>query len=136
MTHAARGFFSLAAKSSSEEEPMAPSLPNSATVCGLRSETTHSCPPRISRRTMLPPIRPSPTIPSCIVCRSFSNLARATALEIGTPLPDRLLQSLQASSYICSQMHAQRATLAIRKNLEVTTRLRGFNHAESVFLPG
>ena len=38
-----------------------------ATAAGSGSHTTHSCPSRISRRTMFAPIRPRPIIPSCIV---------------------------------------------------------------------
>src|SRR4029079_8203661 len=50
----------------SELAPVAFSLARSSTAFGKTSNTTHSWPPRISRRTMLEPIRPKPTIPSCI----------------------------------------------------------------------
>ena len=41
MIQAARGLFSLAAKSSRELEPVAPSPASAFTFCGLRSDTTH-----------------------------------------------------------------------------------------------
>ncbi len=66
ITHAARGLSSLETKSSSDSAPVAPSPARSSIAFGLTSKTTHSCPARISRRTMLAPIRPSPTIPSCM----------------------------------------------------------------------
>ena len=37
---------------------------------GSRSNTTQACPARMSRRTMFAPIRPRPTIPSCIAAPS------------------------------------------------------------------
>src|SRR6476659_2516364 len=67
MTHAVRGLDSLATKSSSESAPVAPSPASVATASGLTSKTTHSWPSRMSRRTRFAPIRPSPTMPSCIV---------------------------------------------------------------------
>src|SRR5262245_26309727 len=63
----ARGRSSLVTRSAREVAPIAFSLTRSLTVLGERSNTTHSCPFFNSRRTMLAPIRPSPTIPSCIV---------------------------------------------------------------------
>ena len=66
ITQAARGCSSLATKSSSESAPAAPSEASEATASGLTSKTTHSCPSRISRRTRFAPIRPRPTIPSCM----------------------------------------------------------------------
>src|ERR1700693_4499703 len=62
----ARGFVSLAAKSFSDDEPTALSFTTSSTDFGDTSKTTHSWPALISRRTMLAPILPRPTIPSCI----------------------------------------------------------------------
>ena len=66
MSHIARGFSSLATKSSSELEPVAPSPASSCTTSAFTSYTTHRWPSRIRRRTRLAPIRPSPTMPSCI----------------------------------------------------------------------
>src|SRR5579875_3574742 len=53
--------------SSSELAPVAPvSSASELTASGDTSKTTSSCPSRIRRRTMLAPMRPSPTIPSCM----------------------------------------------------------------------
>src|SRR5271157_5372843 len=62
----ARGFWSLLTKSCMEEAPTALSLTNSSTAFGDISKTTQLWPALISRRTMLAPILPRPTIPSCI----------------------------------------------------------------------
>src|SRR5215813_3630781 len=66
MSHTARGFASFSTRSTRESAPIAFSLTSSPTACGDRSNTTQLCPFLISRRTMLAPIRPSPTIASCI----------------------------------------------------------------------
>ncbi len=66
MTQTARGLSSLATKSSSESPPVAPSPARVATASGLTSKTTHSWPSRIRRRTKFAPIRPRPTMPSCM----------------------------------------------------------------------
>src|SRR4051812_204540 len=61
-----RGFSSLATKSSIASAPVAPSPSSAAIASALTSWTTQSWPPRISRRTMLAPMRPSPIMPTCI----------------------------------------------------------------------
>src|SRR6266481_5245563 len=66
ISQTARGFCSFFTRSASESDPMAFSAASSLTVVFDMSKTTHSCPPLRSRRTMLAPIRPRPTIPSCI----------------------------------------------------------------------
>ena len=66
INHTARGLVSLLAKSFSEDDPTAFSFTNSSTDFGDISKTTHSWPAFMSRRTMLAPILPRPTIPSCI----------------------------------------------------------------------
>ncbi len=60
----ARGFESLLRKSSSESAPVAPSFASAVTTSAEVSYTMHLCPPLMSRRTMLAPIRPRPIIPS------------------------------------------------------------------------
>src|SRR5215831_5661914 len=66
ITHATRGGRSVRTKSSSVVVPFAPSPASSFTPAGSAAYPTISWPPRIRRRAILPPIRPSPTIPSCI----------------------------------------------------------------------
>ena len=78
ITHAARGLSNMATNSSMEEAPFAPSRASALTASGLTSNTTHSCPSRISRRTRFAPIRPSPTIPSCIAAVPFVRVRSVT----------------------------------------------------------
>src|SRR5919202_3393965 len=61
-----RGLSSFATKSSIVSAPVAPSPSSVAIASALTSWTTQSWPPRISRRTMLAPMRPSPIMPTCI----------------------------------------------------------------------
>src|SRR6185437_878732 len=62
-----RGFFNVLANSASEAVPVAFSFVSSATAAADMSKTTHSWPPRMSRRTMFAPMRPRPIIPSCML---------------------------------------------------------------------
>src|SRR5688572_14515290 len=66
MTQTARGFSSWPTNSARSRLPFAPSPASAATASVLLSNTTQLWPARISRRTILPPIRPRPIIPSCI----------------------------------------------------------------------
>src|SRR3954447_21990847 len=81
----ARGLASLLTISCSEADPLIPfSFAISPTTVGDTSNTTHSCPPATSRRTIFAPIRPNPTIPSCILPPP-KKLIRSTS-EIGSDL--------------------------------------------------
>src|SRR5712672_4769599 len=66
ISHTARGLDSFFTKSSSEEEPMDPSLLSCFTESALRSYTTQLWPFFCRRRTILAPILPRPIMPSCI----------------------------------------------------------------------
>ena len=77
ISHTARGAFICFTRSPSDDDPCAPSPASFCTVSALWSYTTHSCPPRINRRTMFAPIRPRPTIPSCIPPPRTSRLIQA-----------------------------------------------------------
>jgi hypothetical protein len=66
MTHTARGRCNLLTMSSSESQPTAPSPASSATAFGSVSNTMQSWLAAITRRTRLAPMRPSPTIASCV----------------------------------------------------------------------
>ena len=66
MTHAARGLSSLATNSCSVAAPVAPSPTSCLTCASVWSYATTRWPSRISRRLRLAPIRPSPTMPSCM----------------------------------------------------------------------
>src|SRR6266702_7182184 len=69
---------------------------------------------------MLPPIRPSPTIPICIV-----------TLRSGQRPPDRSLERGKAGLDIAPEMHAERAPTAFGEHLEVGARLRGLHDPEA-----
>src|SRR4051794_26228155 len=79
MIQAARGADSLLTKSSSEDEAIAPSPESLRTDSGSTSKTTTSCPARIRRRVRFAPIRPSPTMPSCIRRCSSQVIPRVAA---------------------------------------------------------
>src|SRR5215467_3359454 len=68
--HATRGLFSFAENSSRDRAAMAPSFASCSTAAAFTSYTTHSWPPRSSRRTILAPMRPRPIMPICIT-RSY-----------------------------------------------------------------
>src|SRR3984893_7570618 len=53
-------------------------------MLGERSNTTHFCPFVNKRRTMFPPIRPRPIIPSCIVVCSFITCSPSVELHRGS----------------------------------------------------
>src|ERR1019366_1615757 len=88
INHTARGLVSLLAKSFSEDEPTAFSFTNSSTDFGDISKTTHSWPAFMSRRTMLAPILPRPTTPSCIDHPLSENIREDLAASRGAPSPD------------------------------------------------
>src|SRR5271157_1516681 len=81
ISHTARGFSNLLAMSSNEEAPMAPSCTSASSAFGDRSKTTHWWPSLRSRRTILAPILPSPTIPSCITFSLLRAASRLAALR-------------------------------------------------------
>src|SRR3974390_2127548 len=80
MSHTARGLAIFSTRSSREDEDVAFSAASPSTDLGKTSKTTQSCPLRIKRRTILAPILPRPTIPSCIVLSlAFSRLTASAA---------------------------------------------------------
>src|SRR3954447_1395932 len=85
-----RGFSSLATKSSIVCAPLAPSPSSVAIASALTSWTTQSWPPRISRRTMLAPMRPSPIMPTCICGLLFVRGRAGPALLPGGRQHERL----------------------------------------------
>ena len=66
MTHTARDGASAPASSASEAAPRAPAAATARTASAFTSQATTEWPPWSRRVTMLLPIRPSPTKPSCI----------------------------------------------------------------------
>ena len=80
INHTARGGCNLAAKSSSDAAPTAPSLANCLTFSRFMSKTTHVCPSRMMRRTMLAPIRPRPIIPNSIASPPSTPVSRTKLL--------------------------------------------------------
>src|ERR1700681_2294452 len=124
MIQAVRGLSSLLTKSSRAPAPIAPSAAMAATAFGSLSKTTVECPCFISRRTILPPIRPKPIMPSCIEDSSVQSI-----MDCGT-------EHLQAGVEIALQMHAQRAPAALGQHVEIAAGLRRLDHAERGLLAG
>src|SRR5579871_151166 len=128
MTHAARGLVSFLTKSSIESAPAAPSFARPFTLSGLRSNTTHSWPARIKRRTMFPPIRPRPIIPSCIVSLFLSGE------RLRESFLDRRGERRQTLADIV-QVDSQRPAVSLGEHFEISARLRRLHHAERELLP-
>src|SRR5688572_26893532 len=72
ITHTMRGTARRAMKSACESAPSAPLPTMDATLAGAESNTTQRCPPLSSRCTMLPPMRPRPIIPNCMLSSPVS----------------------------------------------------------------
>src|SRR6476620_8156368 len=123
ITQAVRGCSSFATKSSSELAPLAPSAASPATALESLSYTTDVWPFLISRRTMLPPIRPRPIMPSCI--RKI-------------PLVERFgyggIQRGKRRLEIALEVDPQRAPAAFGQHVEIAARLRCLDDAEARFL--
>src|SRR6266700_1656751 len=79
----------------------------------------------MSRRAMLPPMRPKPTIPICM-----------DVLSSAERLNDRLLQSRKTSSHIRSEMHPDGAPPAFVQHVEIASRRRIDHGAEAVIAAG
>src|SRR5882762_3391980 len=95
ISHTAFGVRSLLTRSATDVAPKAPFPTYPATVCGLRSYTTNSCPLRMQRSVMLPPMRPKPTMPSCMISSPLgyhSLLPLREGTRLRQCLIDRLLQ--------------------------------------------
>ena len=111
----------------SEADALAPSFASASRGFAVYVETTHWCPAFIRRRAMLPPMRPSPTMPICIVHSLQIALFERRihgASQLGQALVDVL------------EMDAQRAAAAFHQHLEIPARLRSLHHAEAVVMAG
>src|SRR5579863_9804111 len=137
-----RGAVSLATRSATDVAPTMPACSRSGTRSWLLP--TQVCPARSSRRTMLPPIRPSPIIPNCIVASPYPPVSipvpagscRPDAVRrFPAALLDHLGQARQPRRDVRAEVHAQRAPAAVGENLEVAPRLGGLDDPEGVFLP-
>src|ERR1700687_3378833 len=124
ITQAVRGFLSFLTKSSRALAPTAPWAAIAATAFASLSYTTVVCPRFISRRTILPPIRPRPIMPSCILISLIQRIL------------NRSIEHLQTSFEIAFEMHAQRTAAALGQHAEIAACLRGLDHAESGLLTG
>src|SRR6266446_2700047 len=100
ISQTARGFSSFLTRSTSEAAPTAFSLANSVTAVGDMSKTTHSWPPFSNRRTMLAPIRPRPTIPSCISWLLFKRGSRRF-FELAVVADQRIRRTVVAKLALC-----------------------------------
>src|SRR4051812_33712625 len=75
---------SFLTRSANPVAAVAPSFPRPSTAAGFASQTTEVCPPFMSRREILAPIRPSPTTPICIRSSSVAVRPFAPHLASGT----------------------------------------------------
>src|SRR5712692_8680524 len=129
ITHATRGALSFATKSSSVTVPTAPSPATSWTVFALLAYATTSWPPRMSRRAMLPPIRPRPTIPICMLAvlpsGPWISLLRRR-------LDDRVLERHEPALHVLAEVDPQRAAPTLDEHLEIALRLGRLHHTERV----
>src|SRR3954470_5632275 len=133
----ARGLASLLTKSCSDDEPVAPSLASADTASTDTSCTTHWCPPRMSRRTMFAPIRPSPTIPSCIglsLPRDSTSAVQTSACS-SQRLFDCRANRAQTGADVRAKVNPEGATPPLGQHLEIAARLRRLDDAECVRLP-
>ena len=122
---------------SGEPAPVAPSFAIAATAVGTQVRHRRTCGrPASGAATMLAPIRPRPTIPSCmwsILADRTTDADRAARLRLAQwRLDDDLVERLEPGAHVGAQMHAQRATPAIDEHLEVAARLRRLHDAEGV----
>src|SRR5712691_10309637 len=122
ISHTALGGRSLLTRSATDVARTAPFPTYPATVCALRSYTTISCPSRMQRSDMLPPMRPKPTMPSCMIsspldCHALFPMSEGIRLR--QCLIDRLLQGGQTCSHIAAQMHPERPTVALHQDFKV-----------------
>src|SRR5215467_12042771 len=129
INHAVRGGLSLAAKSFRDIAFTAPSFTTASRASGFLSKTTHWCPPRMRRRTIFAPIRPRPTIPSCI--RPLFELRNPNLREHAA---DYGVEFRQVSFDVNAEVNPQSAALPIRQHLKIPARLRCLHDAERVLL--
>src|SRR6185437_5879463 len=129
MTHTTRGFSASAlATASKEGDAVAPSFASSSRDLAFTSKTTQPCPACISRRHMLPPMRPKPMTP---ICMSFTPNKNQL-----TNRPFNSLRQLRQSGVDILEMNAQGAAAALDQNIKITARLRRLHHAEAISVAG
>src|SRR4029450_2026940 len=102
---------------------MAPSLASASAGPALLLVTTHSWPPRRSRRTMLPPIRPRPTMPIRIIFPLVAISSDQRPIQRGAQAPEPRL-------WLSLKVDPQRAAASFGQHLKVTLRLGRLPHAE------
>ena len=114
MSHTARGGARRAARSASDEAPVAPLPARPFTASVLRSHATTSWPPAISRRAMLPPMRPRPIRPICMARRSFCMRAMWRPPSKGVVSQTRTIASASASVIVRWPSDSMLASLCAR----------------------
>src|SRR6185312_3739811 len=87
-----------------------------------RAAAPSTWPPAISRRVMLPPMRPSPMTPTCMAFVLDSSTQGAF---------DGARHLSQAGLDIAAQIEPQDAPAAVRQDREIAGRLRGLDDAEA-----
>src|ERR1019366_8642643 len=113
---------SFCARSSTDAAAVAPSLASSSRESAPREYTTQSWPAFIRRRTMLPPMRPSPIMPICMALSSRTSDQRTV---------DGVGQAAQTRLDVGTQIDAQHASPALFQHAEVALGLGLFDQAEA-----
>src|SRR6188508_845896 len=90
------------------------------------------------RRTMLAPIRPSPTIPICIECVLLKRAWRIAGALAGRGewrLVDEARERFETGGDVGAEMDAEHAAASLREHGDVAPGLRRLDDAERVLLP-
>src|SRR5579864_5534470 len=128
MTHTARGASSAVMTSRRPGAPVAPAAWARVTASARRSYATTWWPPRWRRVTMLRPILPSPTKPSCIVWFRIPSMSQ--------PREQRVADLADQHAIGSWQMHVQGAPAGRLERREIAEGLRQFERAERKGLSG
>src|SRR5665213_390480 len=129
ITQMARGFSASAFTISvSDPAAVAPFFANSSRGLALVSNTTQRCPAFIKRREMLPPMRPSPMMPICILHYSLKQVLVERCI-------DCVRQFLKAGIDML-KVYAQHATVAFHQHCEVAASLRCLDQSKAVGMSG
>src|SRR5580704_6158881 len=126
ITQTARGLPSAFTRSASDPAAVAPSFAKASRALALVSNTAQWCPAFMSRRTILPPMRPKPIMPSCIGLLPIFRLCQRVS--------NGVLERCQAGGDVRAEMDAQEAPVAFGQHFEVAARLRRLDDAKGVFL--
>src|SRR5579863_7400558 len=126
ITHTCRGGASALTNSASDEQPFAPIFADAATAAGLRSNAAHVWPPSSKRSTILAPILPNPTMPSCMSLP----FRRCRHRKMRGGARDRARERRKPGIDVHAEVHPHHATPVRQQRLIIAERLRVLERAE------